>query len=544
MWQAEVGSGTDRASTYRDFVTKVVAAMTSQHVASVAVNAAGSGYVTGDVVTLTHAGAYLDARFEVTASAGAITALRIVSSGAFANRIASATVSAAGTNYAVGDVLEVQGGSAREEGKVQVATLSGSGVATVTVFESGGAYSSTPSNPASTTKVGPNAGTGTGCTLTVTYTGLIGTTGLSVTGGTGTSATVDITLAETGWAVDGRNTNNTSFNSVTNEKEVVLIGDAAGRTNKPYIAFTTFTRTSGINTRYCVGLHGMIAHNPAISLLSQPGLLGDPGTWSDERPYLLCDENQLQSMDFWLSINDYRVCGVLDTNSGAATSDDRQFFHFYAGFYDSFATEVEDPYPMFVGASSRATNIDPSASNTNITGLAECTSPASGSFQGPMWYYRSEDSTWINVENSENVADQERQHIMFPLGRLVRPSSSATSDDSVAAGPVPFYTGVASLARGSPTRRLFPVPGTTPLFFPIPLTIVSRGNANGQPNQTLDTVRGNLAGCFWVYNTDSAGATIANYALDYITVGSNRYRVFHTHVQTQLYHYICMLEDV
>lgn len=544
-WQAEVGSGTDRATTYHDFVSKVVAMLTSQHVATVAVNAGGTGYVVGDVVTLTHAGAYLDARFEVTSvSTGAITGLRIVSSGAFSNRIASATVFAGGSNYAVNDVLEVQGGSSREKGKVKVATLSGSAVATVTVFESGGAYSSTPSNPASTTKVGPNAGTGSGCTLTVTYTGLVGTTGLSVTGGTGSSATVNITLAETGWSVDGRNLNNISFNSVTNEKEVVLKGDAAGRTNKPYIALTTFTRTSGVNTRYCVGLHGMIAHNSAISLASQPGMLGNPGTWSDERPYVLCDENQVQSMDFWLSANDYRVCGVLDTNSGASTSDDRQFFHFYAGFIDSFATEVEDPYPMFVGGSSRSTNIDPSASNTSITGLAECVAPPSGNFQTSMWYYRSEDSTWINVENSESVASQASQHIMFPLGRLLRNQVSVGSDDAVGEGPVVFYSGIGALDRSSPTRRLYPVPGTSSLFFPIPLTIVSKGSSSGAPNQTLDSVRGNLSGCFWVYNTDSAGATITNYALDYITVGSNRYRIFHTHVQRQLYHYICMLEDV
>jgi hypothetical protein len=161
-----------------------------------------------------------------------------------------------------------------------------------------------------------------------------------------------------------------------------------------------------------------------------------------------------------------------------------------------------------------------------------------------MWYYRAEDSTWVNVENSENVADQERQHVMVPMGRLLRATSSPGSDDSVAAGPIPFYTGVASLARASPTRRLYPIPGTTPLQFPFPLTIVSRGNSNGSPNTSLDAVRGNLAGCFWVYNTDSAGATITNFGLDYITVGSNRYRVFHTHVQRQLYHYICMLEDV
>lgn len=518
---------------------------TSQHVATVAVNAVGTGWTTGDIATLTHAGAYLDAKFEVTAAAGAITALRIVANGAFSNRIASATVSAGGTNYAVGNILEVQGGTTREKGKVQVATLSGSAVATVTVFETGGAYSSTPSNPASTTKIGPTAGTGSGCTLTVTYTGLIGTTALAITGA-GAGATVDITLAESGWSVDNRNTNNTTFNGLTNEKEVVIKGDAAGRTNKPYIGIATFTRTSGLNTRYCIAFHGMTAHNQAIALSAQPGLLGNPGTWSDERPYLLCDENQLQSMDFWLSVSDRRICGVLDTNSGAATSDDRQFHQFYVGFINSFGTEVEDPYPMFVGAASRATNIDPSASTTNLTGLSECLSPfnTGGPFANGMYFYRPEDSSWVNVENSELVADQERNTVMFPICNIATISSPSNSSDVVAFdSPVTFYNGIGEQDRSVSSRRLHPVPGTTPKPYPIPLTIVSRGGGSSV-SQTLDFVRGNLDGCFWVYNTDGAGATITNFGLDIITVGSDRYRVFHTHVQRQLYHYICMKEDV
>lgn len=548
-WQYEVGSGTDRATTYQDFLSKIVAMATSQHVATVAVAAGGSGYTVGDVVTLTHAGAYLDARFEVLTigGGGSISTLRIVASGAFANRIASATVSAGGTGYAVNDILEVQGGSAREKGKVKVATLSGSAVATVAVFESGGAYSSTPSNPASTTKVGPNAGTGSGCTLMVSYTSLVGTSGLSVTGGTGSSATVNITLAQTGWSVDNRNTNNTSFNGVTNEKEVVLKGDASGRTNKPYIGFTTFTRTSGLNTRYAIGMHPMLAHNQAISLASQVGIVGNPGTWSDERPYILCDENAAQAMDFWLSINDRRICGVLDLNSGASVSDDRQFIQFYVGMLNSYATEVEDPYPMFVFG-CRATNIDPSVVTTNITGFNECISPGGGSFNPGILYFRPEDSTWVYVFNSREVASQENTTIIAPMGNITEPTvtpSSGTNPSDVIGfdSPTPFHTGVGSLNRSSSTRRLYPIPGTTPKHYPFPLTLVSRGGA-GTVSTTLDFVRGELDGCYWIYNTDAAGSTITNFALDYITIGSDRYRVFHNHMNKQEYNYICIKEDV
>ncbi|MCH7944864.1 MAG: hypothetical protein IIC73_02440, partial [Armatimonadetes bacterium] len=84
-WQPEVGGSSNRAADYRDLLVKKVAFMTSQHVATVAINNRGTGgaYVVGDIVTLTHAGAILDARFEVTGvTAGQIDTLRIDSSGA------------------------------------------------------------------------------------------------------------------------------------------------------------------------------------------------------------------------------------------------------------------------------------------------------------------------------------------------------------------------------------------------------------------------------------------------------------------------------
>jgi hypothetical protein len=99
------------------------------------------------------------------------------------------------------------------------------------------------------------------------------------------------------------------------------------------------------------------------------------------------------------------------------------------------------------------------------------------------------------------------------------------------------------VTRGSATRRLMPVPGTTPQHLPIPLTVLSRPG-DSTLNQTLDTPRGQLRGCFFVYNTNASGATITNFAEDYITIGDDRYRVFQNHVHNGLYQYFCILEDV
>ncbi len=541
-WQANVGSGSGRATDYRDLLTKLVAFATSQHVATVAVNAGGTGYTVGDILTLTHAGAYLDARFEVTSvSSGVITGLQIRSSGAFSNRLASAAVAAGGTGYAVGDILEFDGGTSREKGKVRVATLSGSAVATVTVFETGGAYSVAPSAGDTTTNLGPAAAAGSGCTLNPTMTGLIGTTGLSVTGGTGSSATVDITLAQTGWAAV-RNTNELTFNSLTDEKEVVLVGDATGSTNKPYVGFSTGTQTSGINTRYFVAIHGLIAHNPALELEAQTSMKGNPTTAPANAPYLLCDENQLQEMDFWFSASDRKLAGVVNINSGAASTDDGQYMHFYAGYLNSFATENEDPYPMMVAASARTTNIDPSAASENVTGLGECVAPTAQSTG--IWFWNTETAAWVSAINSQGLSTSSSQNtVIAPWARIQNIQNSLDPDKIVDYGPINFYTGIGSTGRTSPTLRLRPVPGSTPGQLPIPLTLLHRPGGTSL-DATNDTVRGQLDGWFAIYNTDASGATIANFSEDYFELAGDRYWIFHTHVHNQLYHFVALKEAV
>jgi hypothetical protein len=107
----------------------------------------------------------------------------------------SATVSAAGSGYLVSDVLTFVGGTSTSVAQVRVATVSGTAVATVTVFFNG-SYTVLPSSPVSVT-----GGSGTGATFTfsfglsaatITSTGANYTSPPSVTvvGGSGTGATV------------------------------------------------------------------------------------------------------------------------------------------------------------------------------------------------------------------------------------------------------------------------------------------------------------------------------------------------------------------
>ncbi len=548
MWQSEVGSGVNRATDYRDLCNKIVGAATSQHVATVAINNGGTGgtYVVGDVISLTHAGALLDARFEVlTVSSGQILTMRIQDSGAFSNRVSSAVVgSSGGSGYVVGDILELQGGTQREKGKVQVATLTGSAVATVTVFENGGAYSVAPGASDTTLGIGPSAYAGDDlATITPTMTGMIGTTGLAVTGGGGTGATVDITLAETGWTVDGRNTNDRTENSLTDEKEVVLLADATGLTNKPYVAMITNTRTSGLDTRYAIAINGMAAHNPSLPLWQSPKIhpsIGSNTTFLTTGAYLLCPANKSQQIDFWLSMDDRRIIVITNNNPAAANTDNGVYTRTYMGLMNSYGTESENPYPLMVGSDARDPNLDPAASNVQISGLPEC---GAGLGQETGWFfYEAENATWRNIKNADNFSLPANglDYVTYPFGRITLVANGTVDDIVNDLAPIETYNSWSNLIRGAPGLALRPIPGTTPQIFLWPINIMSRNTSLGLTNGP----RGEVRGMYFLTATDSTGAQISNFSEDIITVGSKRYLVTHNHTHTQRYQYVATEMDV
>jgi hypothetical protein len=75
------------------------------------------------------------------------------------------TVAAGGTGYVVGDQITLTGGTGLSAAILQVATLSGSAVATVTVIRNG-SYTAVPGNPVAQ---GSTTGVGTGATFTMAW---------------------------------------------------------------------------------------------------------------------------------------------------------------------------------------------------------------------------------------------------------------------------------------------------------------------------------------------------------------------------------------
>lgn len=555
-WQSEVGSGTNRATGYHDYLTKLVDMITSQHVATVAINAAGTGYVVGDVLTLTHAGAVLDAKFEVTTVGGSgdITGLRINCSGAFSNRVATVAVNAGGTGYSVGEVLEILGGSGRVKAKAQVDTVAAGVITAVSLFENGGAYATAPTLTAATTRgVGPSTFAGNDdATLDLTMTTLVGTTGLSVTGGTGSSATVDITLAESGWAVDddssnSANTNNHSYNSVTNEKIVRLVGDATGFTNKPYVFLLSGTETVGLDTRYFLAVVGGLSHNPSNDVDGQtgrsPGFAS--GAFGDDGCYLLFPQNDANDFDFWISVDEFRVYTQINENPSANTDDGRyQGMHF--GFMDRMGTETEDPYPYLVFASAKDRDANPATTSVDtITSIAELRYSGSAGDRGVCYYYRTEAADWTNVQNNDAGAAGRVTDAMFPFGRINTVQSASGEDDKITQyGDFGFNNDVIKRDRTASTRVMSQVPGSTDEYWLVPLVVV-RGPSDAVSGADLvsEFPRGTVRGVFWIYNDDGAGSALTNFSEDYATISGERYRIFHNHGETDRYQYIAVKED-
>lgn len=535
-WQ----TGTTAASSsYRDFLTSIVAAATSQHISAAVVNSGGTGYTVGDILTITHAGAYISSLLEVTAvSGGVITAIKIRRNGAFSNRAASATVSAGGSGYVVGDILEVQGGTFTEKAKFQVATLSGSAVATVTLFETGGAYTATPSNPAATVGIGPAAFAGNNaCTLTVTYTGLIGTTGISATGGTGTGATFDITLTASGHSAV-KNVNNRTENSITNEKEVILLGTVAGG-DAPYTGFFSYTQTSGLETRRGIAMFGMTGFNPALALSAQPGIGPIAGVLgSSSGSHLPVHE---AAREWWLSITGRKISGVIRTTDVTVC-----YTSFYVGLMNGYGAATTSPYPMFVGASSNVPNRVPDSSDN--TGLSECFR-ATSSGGGPMHFRRKSDGAWVSVINGQNSGTpaQVDDNVMWPVCSVQVVNTSTVPEQQMSDdGPLVLHDGqVGSNTRANATDRMYPAPDSGDDVFALwPLTVLAT-NATLANDVNLE-VAGELDNVFWFGGTTSAGATVA--PEDYFddAVSGKRYRIFPNGTQgvsAKPYQFFCMAEE-
>ena len=537
-------SGPDTNNAYRDLLAQIVNYATSISVTDAAVDMGGSGYVTGDIVEFQHVSAIHYARFVVTASAGAITALHIQNGGTFARRVASAVVGASGgSNYAVDDVIAVDdpaliaGTDYRQRAKFRVATLNGSEIATVAILEGGtsgaGSYITDPdTTDVATELISP--GTGSGAVLDLTMqtappsSPTSGSTLTTITG-SGSGGTADLTLAANGWHCL-RDQHDFSYDTETDEKEVVMEGTVTGG-DTPIIAFRTWSDDDGVNDRRGILFSAMEAFNPAMTLEAQQGILGQsdtPGASSGSYVSLLDEDT-----DFWLVVSGRRIGGCVFAEG--ATVDNYQSF--YIGLGRPLGTATESPYPMFVGGAISGTEVDPEAGGIDSTSVSECFKNTSRT--GPNFYRRPSDGTWLEVINGQGTAfpvSPAFQRVMFPVGE---PAAAASSDDDyiVENGNFTFFNSIGQNDGSAATLQMRPTPDTGgDKFLVIPLTLI-----RCIPSTTEFDVHMELEGFFWVSATKSDGSLLT--AQDTISEGVDLYRVFPSGSRVQRYSFWAMKEE-
>ena len=520
---------TATASNYRDVLTKLVQAATSKYISAVAINSGGSSYTAGDILTITHAGATIDAKIEVlTVSSGVITSAVIRSAGAFSNRVATVAVNAGGTGYAAGDIvaLDEAEGVWTQRAKITVSTVSAGVVTAVAVLE-GGAYSTAPSlTGVATEGVGPAAFAGNDdLTVDVTMSGLIGSSGISASGGTGSGATFDLTLTDVGMTAL-RDRHDYSYNSVTDEKEVVLEGTNTG-SDKPYLGFRSFSEPDGVSTRYHVLLTMMTSHNAGLSFDSQSNILQST-PHATAQVSIPCLNS---SMSMWISATERRISGCVKTVGGSTTA----YQTFFTGLLNPFGTVTENPWPAIVAASCPSMDYAPDdATGGHISGITEAYW-ISG-VTAPIRMFQTSTMTWVSIRNF-NGSTQSFTRVVYPVGEPTAIVDTTDPNMIVDEGPVIFTNGIVDPSAGTATQTLKPAPDSGgDKFALIPATVIR--TPSGDLANT--DIHGEMDGVFFVSATKADGSTIASE--DTITENGVRYRVFANGPRTNRYSYLAMLE--
>jgi hypothetical protein len=215
------GSATD----YHDMldVLKNLVKSGDDHISAATIYDGGTGYAVNDTITLAAGTKYHEPEFEVLS----------IGSGSYAT---GATVAAGGTTYSVGDLLFLVGGTYTVQCICEVTSVSG-GVVTGVQVNNPGIYSATPGNPVSTT----TDGSGSGCTLTMTWT-------------SGSGIITGIHIADSGvYTTQASNpvSQNTSSGSGTGAKFTVTYTDTAWESKVDYTAKeATATAISAAGTGY------------------------------------------------------------------------------------------------------------------------------------------------------------------------------------------------------------------------------------------------------------------------------------------------------
>lgn len=399
-------SGT--ATDYIDLLDQLVEVVTSRHLDEIAINAAGTGYVVGDVLGIDGTGATAThvAQIEVRAvgGSGEITTARIYRGGAYTvdpttttgnsasggsgasatfdltfaatgwtqlareSEAVSATVDTAGNGYNVNDTLTLVGGVLAPGGSAatfNVDTLTGgagTGVATVSLV-SAGDYEVFPADPVLTT----NDGTGdNACTLDVTW------------------------------------------QDVAGDTIVVLQGDAGSATD-PLVGIKTYsseTDETGLNAVANWALFGMTSWSGTQALHQQSNVSPGFSTAADgaittsvtgDGAFVPLKGADAFNIEWRIAATGRRVVLMAKIESATTT----YYAHASFGLLNQFGTSTEYAFPAYVAGTSDRKRVWYRDTSSIFGGLSEVIMRANGPFF--VW---APEGQWIRCWNATISSNQ------------------------------------------------------------------------------------------------------------------------------------------
>lgn len=531
-------SGT--ATDYIDLLDQLIEVLTSRHLSTIAVNAAGTGYVAGDVLGITNTGSTNThvAQIEVLTigGGGSISTARVYRGGAYTvdpstttgnaatggtgsgatfdltfaetgwdltrrTKVAvSATVGAGGTGYTVGDDVTLVGGVLGNGGVAavfNVDSVSG-GVITALSLVTAGQYEVPPTNAA------------------------------LLSGGTGSGGTANVTYADK-----------------TGDTVVVLTGDAGGSNVDPIVAIKTFQGLdeSGINATRNWALFGATADSAVVPVHElpniSPGFNSDgsgsiTGTATGDGAFMPLKDADAFDIDWWIRATGRNVTVVAKVRGASTIYYPACSF----GLLNPFGITTEMPFPAYVLGASDRPKVWYRDTGALFGGIGEMISRANG--PGFVW---APEGAWLQFRNASittntSLAPSYTTHTTTTPRTGVWPISpmqahDVPADENWAVATSTGFDNEDLTLSASPTV-IYRTPDTGGDLFPLfPQTVV-------QADTATDFFRtfGEIDGVFWF---STAGVAIASE--DRHSQGSEKFKIFQSGTRVEAHSFACLREE-
>lgn len=272
------------------------------------------------------------------------------------DHVATAAPNAAGTGYVVGDILTIAGGTFHVQATVEVTQVGGGGEVQVVRIQQSGGYTVNPSTPNT-----PTGGTGTGCTLDLTFSGIL-------------------------WTVN-RDDQTAAHDPAETELQLQGVGSGS---DEVYVGIRTYFN-AGTDARNWE-LAGFTGFDSGETWENQPGK--SPGRFDDPIGGAFVPL-QLATMNYWFNIDGRRIIVVAEVGGAYSSA--------YLGFMNQYATDTEYPYPMLIMGSTSDFEQRFTATEIWYSGISD---PIKHQDDDPTTHrgpglVRFTDGQWYTVANSE-----------------------------------------------------------------------------------------------------------------------------------------------